>query len=101
VPVTVNGTGQTNTTITNGGTTHVFDGSGTGPITVQNLTVQIPASSGHDGISSFDPLTVQNVPFSGRIGTRALKPGHYQASAVARNAAGASPSRAVAFAIVQ
>jgi hypothetical protein len=42
-----------------------------------------------------------STPFSGRIGTRALKPGHYQASLVANNAAGDSAVRTVRFTIVR
>ncbi|HEV3228961.1 MAG TPA: PKD domain-containing protein [Solirubrobacteraceae bacterium] len=42
-----------------------------------------------------------STPFSGRVGTRPLKPGHYRASLVARNAGGDSPARTVDFTIVR
>ena len=41
------------------------------------------------------------VPFSGRIGNRALAPGRYQAAIVATNAGGKSTTRTVSFTIVR
>jgi hypothetical protein len=41
------------------------------------------------------------VPFSGRIGRRALKPGTYRATIAAKDAAGKSPARRISFRIVK
>jgi plastocyanin len=41
------------------------------------------------------------IPFSGRIGRRALRPGAYEATLSARNAKGRSKPRAVAFSVVK
>jgi hypothetical protein len=41
------------------------------------------------------------VPFSGRIGSKALKPGRYTASFTAIDAAGASTPQTLSFAIVR
>jgi hypothetical protein len=44
---------------------------------------------------------LNKVPFTGRIRGKSLKPGRYQAVFTATDAAGASPSRSLGFAIVQ
>ena len=53
-------------------------------------------------ISRTGVLGKNSVPFSGRIGKKALKPGNYRASIVATDAAkNASPARTVAFTVVK
>jgi hypothetical protein len=56
------------------------------------LTVATLTRSGHTGLNK--------VAFSGRVGGKALKPGHYRARFTAVNVAGASPIRTLTFTIV-
>jgi hypothetical protein len=59
----------------------------------RTLTVATLTRSGHTGLNK--------VAFSGRVGGKALKPGHYRARFIAVNVAGASPTRTLTFTIVK
>jgi uncharacterized delta-60 repeat protein len=63
------------------------------PRCTRTITVKTLVRSAHAGLNK--------VPFSGRIGGKALAPGSYQAVFTASDSAGASPSKALSFTIVR
>jgi hypothetical protein len=62
-----------------------------GPLCIRGVTIGTLTRTGHAGLNK--------VAFGGRIGTKALNPGHYRAVFRALDAAGASAPRSLAFTI--